>query len=300
MPCLSCLKRARRLLLLLLVLLPLLAVAQQAPSRKWNELGIIDIHAHTGSFRGYAIGPDILLQNLQQYGIKMALVSNIDAADIPETRKLNEIDANQATAELVRKHPDLLRGLLWARPEDGSAENLLRFLEEPYRGLFVGIKFHPEFNHFQADDPRVDPYLKLCEKYSIAAVFHCGREGSNSSPANIYAVACRHPSVPIVLYHSGFFASHAAAINVVQESIRKQNARLYLETAQVRPEHVLAAVRQVGANHVLFGTDATYYGSDHYAHYEEMIRLLKDKLTDEEFRKVAHENAKEIFSLPAK
>lgn len=288
----SCL---RRLLLILAVCL-LVGAIQTPPAGKWKDLNIIDVHTHTGSFRGFDIGPDILTQNLQQYGIAMALVSNIDGADIPATRNLNELEANEATADLVRKHPELMRGLLWARPNDGSADNLARFLNGPDQGLFVGIKFHPEFNHFQADDPHVDPYMKLCERYGIAAVFHCGREGSSSSPAAIYALARRHPAVPVVLYHSGFYTDHAAAIDAVKESMLKHNARLYLETAQVRPADVLRMISEVGADHVLFGTDATYFGADHYAAYEDMIDRLKETLTATDFRKVVSENARIIFN----
>lgn len=264
---------------------------------KWADKEIIDIHAHTGSFGSFAIGPDVLMRNLQQYGIKMALVSNIDGAEMPETRNLSELEANQATANLVQRFPKQLRGLLWARPEDGSAENVERFLNAPYQGLFVGIKMHPEFNHFQADDLRVDSYMKLCEKYRIPAVFHCGREHSNSSPSNIYALARRHPAVPVILYHSGFFADHEASIQAVQESISKKNAMLYLETAQVKPEDVLTMIQKVGADHVLFGTDATYYGEDHYGHYQEMIDLLQAKLSPEDFEKVTHTNAALLFRL---
>lgn len=289
--------RLTRRLLTALALLTLLAAGQPQTAGKWKGLGIIDVHAHTGSFRGYDIGPDALLQNLLQYGISMALVSNIDGSDIPQTRNLGELEANEATAALVRAHTDLMRGLLWARPKDGSPQNLARFLEGPDRGLFVGIKFHPEFNHFQADDPHVDPYMKLCEKYRVAAVFHSGRDGSNSSPASIYAVARRHPSVPIVLYHSGFFTMHASAVSVVKDSIRKHDARLYLETAQVRPVDAVRMIREIGADHVLFGTDATYYGADHYEAYEEMIRLLQQNLSPEDFRKVVNGNARSIFSL---
>src|SRR5207249_3731315 len=143
------------IVILLLLALALPGANPETATGKWSELGIIDVHAHTGSFRGYAIGADVLLQNVQRYGIKMALVSNIDGADMPETRNLNETEANKATADLVRKYPDQLRGLIWARPEDGSADTVAPFLQGSYQGLFVGMKFHPEFNHFQADDPRV-------------------------------------------------------------------------------------------------------------------------------------------------
>ena len=147
---------------------------------------LIDVHAHIGSFRGFEIGEEVLLDNMRRYNIRFALVSNLDGANLNLTRNLDEIRANQATFEFVQKNQNRVRGLLWARPNDGSADNLEQFLKSN-NGNFVGIKFHPEFNQFAADDARVDPYLVLCEKYHLVAVFHSGRAGSNSDPEkNLY------------------------------------------------------------------------------------------------------------------
>src|SRR5262249_52218104 len=167
-----------------------------------------------------------------------------------------------------------------------------------YEHLFVGMKFHPEFNHFDADDPRVDPYLALCERYKIPAVFHCAADGSKSSAGKIYAAARRHPSVPIILYHMGFFASHQSAIDAVLQSITRKDARLYLELSQVSPQDALGAIRKVGSDRVLFGTDATYYGADHYGSYRSLVALLQNYLNAEDLRKVLSGNAETLFGLP--
>lgn len=262
----------------------------------WSSMEIIDAHAHIGSFRGFDVSLQTLLENMNRYGIKKALISNLDGADTPFTSNEDEQTVNEATRKTVEQYPEKFRGLLWARPEDGKASNIESFLQDPHH-WFVGIKFHPEFNHYDADDPRVDSYLQLCEKFQIAAVFHCSLPGSHSSPERIYAIAKRHPSVPIVLYHMVFFGPHEKAIQVAKQAIERQDANLYLETAQVDPESVLEAIRQVGSERVIFGTDATYYGKEHYSRYEPMIRLLRKELNDSDFANVFHKNAERIFKL---
>lgn len=266
-----------------------------------NSSDIIDIHAHIGNFRGYDLSLENLLQNMQRYGIKMALISNIDAAQLSGiTPNKSESEANEETADAVKKNSGILRGLVWVRPNDGSPQVIEKFLTQKLPDgspVFVGMKFHPEMNQFKADDESVDAYLDLCAKFQIPAVFHCGRSSSNSSPERIYEIAKRHPEVPIVLYHMGAFGPHESAIQIAEQALKNQDAKLYLETSQVDPDSVLKAIRTVGSDHVLFGTDACYYGKNHYASYEKLIEVLKSELKKEDAENVLSENAKRLFKL---
>lgn len=238
-----------------------------------------------------------MLENMKRYDVYYGLVSNIDGANLPKiTRNLDEIKTNQETANFVKRHPKQFRGLFWARPKDGSASNLERMLADQ-KGIFVGIKFHPEFNQFSVDDERVQEYLKLCEKHKLPAVFHTGRKGSNSDPEKIYNVAKRYPDVPFVLYHMGFLGPHEDAIQVAAESRKKQDAKIYLETAQADIDAVLLAIEKLGSDAVLFGTDATYYGRDHYDRYQRLLRTLRNKLSPADYFRVTSGNAIRIFSL---
>jgi predicted TIM-barrel fold metal-dependent hydrolase len=281
-----------------------LPVGTLRTGQPWASMEIIDVHGHIGTFRGYDLSLETLLDNVNRWGVRQVLISNIDGADLPgTTRNLDETEANRATADAVTRHPQQLRGLLWTRPSDGSAANLEAFLkpDDLIGGgaprIFVGLKFHPDMNRFDADDPAVDPYLALCETYKLPAVFHSGAKGSPSDPEKIYAAARRHPAVPIVLYHMGFNADHAHAILVAKQANEKGDAQLYLETAQVDIDAVLNAIAQLGSDRVLFGTDAAYYGADHYARYEGLINTLKEKLSDADFANVTRENAKRLFHL---
>lgn len=277
---------------------------QTASSGVWGSYGMIDIHAHIGTFRGYDLSTPTLMSNVQKYGIQLALISNIDGANLEgTTRNLREQQANQATVDVVRAYPKQLRGLAWTRPNDGNPQNIEPFLKLTITPngkdrIFVGMKFHPEMNQFPADSIKLDAYMKLCETYKVAAVFHNGGPDTNSSPERIYKLAQRFPTVSVVLYHSGFGGTHQASIQIVKQSIQNKDAQLFLETAQADPQAVLQAVRDVGSHRIMFGTDATYYGAHHYDSYKPMIELLRKHLSDADFFRIVRDNAKQVFALP--
>ncbi len=271
--------------------------------RNWTRYQIIDIHAHIGQFAGFDLSEATLLENLRTRGIARALVSNIDCAALPGvTRNLDEFEANKRTMQLVKAHPDLLRGLLWVRPTEGKIHVAKRFLELKLGGkgksqpIFVGMKFHPEMNNFTADDTSVDPFLALCDEQHIPAVFHCG-DGKRSAPQAIYRAARKHPHVPVVLYHMGFNTDHREAIECVESSIKNGDANLFLETSQCDADSVLQAIRSVGSSRVLFGTDASYFGKEHYARYDELIQALKKNLSEADFKNIVHDNALKLFAI---
>lgn len=269
----------------------------------WGNLSIIDSHGHIGSFKGYDLDTKTLLSNVERYGVMMVLVSNIDGANLPGTTKnLDEVRANRDASETIRLHRGKLRGLVWTRPNDGNPARVESFLQETFEPggttrVFVGLKLHPMMNQFPADDSVVDGYLALCEKYGVPAVFHSDKPGTNADPQKIYAAARRHPKVPVILYHSTFFGPHGAALDVVKQARENNDANLFLETAQVSTEAVLLAIKAVGSNRVLFGTDATYFGKEHYGKYETMVQTLREKLSPHEFADVMARNAERVFPL---
>lgn len=280
---------------LAVALLAALGLGNQAGADEdaiWRTAAAIDVHAHLGTFQGYDLSLETLLANMDRHGIRIALVSNIDGAALPGTTgDLPEVPANAATREVVAKHPRL-RGLAWARPGEPSSSpaNLRPFLE---KDRFVGVKLHPEMNRFAADAAVVDGYMQLCARWGVPAVVHCQSAGP------IARLARRHATVPVILYHSGLASDHEEAIRTVDEALKARDCDLYLETAQVQADKALEMVRRVGASRVVFGTDATYYGAEHYRNYTPLVSLLAEKLAPADFRLVMSGNAERLFKLPA-
>lgn len=279
----------------------------------------IDIHAHIGSFAGYDLSEATLLSEVAAQGVDLALVSNIDGAAVPgKTRDLPEEVANAATVRFVRSYPDRFRGLLWGRPDRGDATalepfTLLRIPESPARPahpsppgaggarwtsrLFVGLKLHPEMNRVPADDPALDPYLALADRHRLPVVVHCDGSVEEASAPRFLALGRRHPRVPIVLYHTGFGGPHEPAMEVVEEALADGSADLWLETSQLPPAVALEAVERVGAERVLFGTDATFFGAGHYARYGPLLEALESGLPEEAVARILHGNALDLFRL---
>ncbi len=260
-----------------------------------TETNIIDVHAHIGEFRGYDLSLETLLKEIKENKIQYAFISNIDGAAISGvTADSDEVTANEVSFQAAKANPKL-KPLFWAKPgaKMSSAEAAEKFLRDKN---FCGIKFHPDFNNFSANAPEIMPYLALCEKYKVPALFHCG--GSRNSNASvIYEAAKKFPTVPFVLYHMGFNTSHQEAIAVAEQAKNKKDALIYLETSHVSPETVLRAIKTVGADRVVFGTDATYYGEGHYQQYLDTLQTIKKNVSSEEFQQFIHNNAVSIFNL---
>ena len=53
----------------------------------------------------------------------------------------------------------------------------------------------------------------------------------------------------------GAFGPHQESIETVKRSLIRKDADLYLEVAQADPDSVLQAVRELGSQRVLLGTD---------------------------------------------
>lgn len=257
-----------------------------------------------GGFEGYEVGLEPLLEAVRRYGIRLVLASNLDAASVPgRSRDLDEEAANEAMAGAARRHFDRLRALFWARPGDGSPDRARDFLGRPGPDgegtpLFAGIKLHPEMNDFPADASAVDGYLEAARDGGVPVVVHSDEKDDRAHPRRILALARRHPSVPVVLYHMGFEGPHDAAIEAARAAREAGDARLFLETSQAAPEAVLRAIRAVGSGRVLFGTDATYYGRDHYASYRGLLEALDGALDAADRDRILRENARRIFPLP--
>jgi predicted TIM-barrel fold metal-dependent hydrolase len=256
---------------------------------------IIDVHGHLGRFEGYDLSLPTLLANIKEHKVKYVFVSNIDGAALPGvTADADEVSINQDCAKICAEHPEL-KPLAWVKPgaTAANAANIEPFLRDQ---KFYGLKFHPDFNKFAADSEITAPYLRLCDKYHVPALFHCG-QSARSSAEVIYRAARKFSQVPFVLYHMNFGGDHQAVIDIGRQARDRKDALIYLETAQTEAEWIVKAIKAVGSERVIFGTDATYYGRGHYRQYLPILSSVKRQVTASEFQQYINGNAREIFRL---
>ena len=93
---------------------------------------------------------------------------------------------NQAVDRLIVDSP-WLRQLVWVVPGRTPVAEVRRRLDAGH----VGLKLHPSFDRFPADDGRLDPYLRLAREARVPVAVHSAP--GNADPDRIRRLADRHP-----------------------------------------------------------------------------------------------------------
>ena len=136
--------------------------------------------------------------------------------------------------EVAKKYPKI-KPLLVCQPNLTENVDIIRELLEKYPE-FIGLKIHPECMKLPADSEKYDKYLALAREFKKPCLYHSGHIKSRfSSPKLIYKKAQEFPDVPIILGHlsTGPKQSHIEAIEILIESIEKENALLYVDTSWI-------------------------------------------------------------------
>ena len=251
--------------------------------RLWIGVDPVDGHLHSsGTGRG-AFGRPTLEVAMASAGMVAGVVSWFD---------------NAATERLVRSGPGLYP-LVWVSPGATPVEEVA----ERLRNGFVGLKLHPTLDGFPGDDPALDPYVEVAAEAGGRPVCVHSAPG-DADPNHIRRLAERHPSVPVVLYHTylGPPEGRRRALRYVAD-----HPNLYLETSWCRWKTVLRFVEKVGADRVLFGSDASVDGPAHYRRqppnvegaetYNDGLLALVRALGPETTRAVLAENSRRLFRL---
>jgi hypothetical protein len=113
------------------------------------------------------------------------------------------------------------------------------------------MKLQATAHGYPIEDELVDPVMAKAAELGIVATIHSGSEFC--SPAQIGLLAGRHPSVPIVMDHMGYRYHVGQAI-----AAAKLFPNLYLGTtvANNEPGSVMNAIRKVGPDRVVYGSNA--------------------------------------------
>ena len=251
---------------------------------------IIDAHAHIGFHDGqYLTKTDLdtftktKLPNKDT--IEKFIVSDIDVLH----GKTNEYEGNKKTLNLL-KNDNHYAVVAACNPKTGSIERIKRLFDE-FRGMFVGLKIHPEIQELEPSNVSYKPYLDFAETEKLPCLFHSqvnltgeGKLAKEinklSDPRVIYQTAKKYPKTPFVMAHmgAGWNEAHDLAIDVLVKSIRNGDANLYADISWVdigmegerrlSKEHIIKAIKRlkgIGEKdwdfgdqsfRLLFGTDA--------------------------------------------
>lgn len=193
-------------------------------------------------------------------GTAADLVASMDAADIDVS----------VTCTIATK-PGQAKGILkWCRkirsnridplasvhPDDRNAPKLI---ENIAAAELAGIKLHPLYQDFAADESRMDDIYSALADTGLLLAAHSGQDfafpqdDDRASPRRWAAVADRHPQLKLLCTHMGGYLSW----DQVEQCLLGRD--VYVDTsfslAELGADRAADLIRRHGVDRVLFGTD---------------------------------------------
>lgn len=157
-----------------------------------------------------------------------------------------------------------------------------------------GVKLHPDYQGFSADDERLFPLYKKISALGLVTVFHAGQDYGFPPPyggtPEKMLCAYRQFSSPVVAAHFGGLGS--------AEEVLKHLAGtgIYFDTsfgyAQLPKYYAERIFEKQGAERMLFGTDTPWHAPE-----QELCLLRSLGLSEDEWEAVTHRNAEGLLGL---
>ncbi len=261
-----------------------------------HEFLAIDVHGHYGPYKRTG-----MTQLKQQFmSGDLAVVSErARAAHIQHTIVSPLISllprgggdafaGNMECAKLVPQVPGLLQYVVIDPRDTRTYQQADAILQTSH---CVGIKIHPE-EHCYPIAEHGRRIFEFAAQRQAVILTHSSEQ--NSLAADFVPFANDFPEVNLILAHigCGWDGDPTHQVRAIQQS---RHGNIYADTSSassITPGLIEWAVEQVGAEHVLFGTDTPLY-------FTAMQRARIDyaDLSDEQKQKILRENAERLLQL---
>jgi predicted TIM-barrel fold metal-dependent hydrolase len=220
---------------------------------------IVDFHNHIGVRHGAAQLGHQLVEKLDKCGVDRAVVfAFVEGAF-----------SNRPAEEAAKAFPSRIIPFCAVNPWD--REDAVREFERCVRELgFRGLKLHPTLHGYHlADHGLLDPIFEYAASAKVPIISH-GASDLFNSPLEFAEIARRHPGVPLVMAHMGMFWSTDQAVEVASSI-----PNLYLEASRAPVFEIATAVRRLGPEKVLWGTDSPFV--DYEGEFRKMERVADSR-----------------------
>jgi predicted TIM-barrel fold metal-dependent hydrolase len=240
---------------------------------------IVDFHTHVDDVPalGWHLPVDAVLAQLDEAGIDQAVVMTI--LDAPALRP----DALDRLAAACASAGGRLYGFARVHPWYDEAPALLEHALDELG--FRGVKLHGVSTLAHPGEEPVLRLLRIAASRGVPVMFHSG-DDPFTTPLEIADAARAVPDATVVLAHTGGYGHTEDAIAVAE-----MLPNVYLDTsAMPYPRAIADAVRRIGAERVLFASDAPGCPAP-----LELAKIRLAGLTDEQLKLVLGGNALRIL-----
>ncbi|HCJ66040.1 MAG TPA: hypothetical protein DHV62_01610 [Elusimicrobia bacterium] len=282
-----------------------------------EKIAIVDTHTHLFPTRGvgkrvlekikktygvpyYCTGsPEELTETMKKAGVTYAVVMNQAAANKEAMNWL--VSGNFFVCAYARKHPELLPAI---GLDKGMKRNPLEEINHKLKWGVQAVKLHPVAQEFYVNDRTMFPIYQKCEKVNLPIIFHCGKmmiEGlpGYAHPELFSDVLKSFPKLRVVLAHlgGGFWKEVIKLADTFPETVYFDTA-IALSGASIpsflslTDTQAVEMIRKIGVQRVMFGSDFPWINPKN-----DIERIKKLHLTDNEKRMILSENAKKFFGI---
>ena len=263
-------------------------------------MGVIDIHAHAF--------PDKLAQRaMPALETEANWEAVLDGRLKSLLKSMDKADIDMSVVCSIATKPDQVEDIfLWCceirseriepfpsiHPDTPDIHDWIdRFCDEG----FVGIKLHPMYQGFAADEPRAMAIYEAAADADLTVVLHCGRDvafpldDDRAEPVRVRHVVDSIPELKLI-------ATHMGGWRMWDESLHELvGSRCYMETSftfTVPVERLMPMIHRHGTDRVLFGTDSPWADQA-----QEVDRIQGLDLSEEELDKIMFSNAAKLLRL---
>lgn len=255
---------------------------------------VIDFHAHCfpDFLAGKAISElekecsikavhDGTAGGLKQYMYKCGVDKSVI---LPVATKPTQVQAINEWAKKTRDEKLCYFGAI--HPDDENVFDVIRQLKTEG---FIGVKLHPDYQGFFADERRLMPIYEALRHEGLIAVFHAGMDIGvptpiHCTPLMIKRIVDSVKGLKIIAAHMGSHALWRDAEELLC------GLPLYLDTSysyyMLKNEGMERMINKHGAEQVLFATDSPWTKAD-----EEIDRITSLRLPQSDIDKILCKNA---------
>ena len=258
-----------------------------------DEIQAIDVHAHYGiylqperpSSEPFMTGDAAtVVRRAKEANTQYTIVSPL--LGLLPRGKADAAAGNDEAARVVAEHEGLLQWVIIDPRRPRTFEQADAMLRTP---KCVGIKIHPE-EHLYPIKEYGEKIFAFAAQRRALVLTHSGEQ--NSLPADFAPFADAYPEMKLILAHigCGWDGDLGHQVRAVSQSRR---GNMYADTSSASsmyPGLIEWAVREVGVDRVLYGTDTPLYMAA-----MQRTRIDRAELSDSQKRRVLRENAVELL-----